>query len=377
MGQSQGDIRHLSGTGSAPQTSAASDESLLHGQPCWIVPAAGPWGPACRQASASLQLPNLQALWSLLQAGAGPEAKASDAPGTGSGTTLTLPHERALLEALGLPQAQGHTPWAAWALQGLLPEALTPPALRLREPGPNAWAWFQPCHWSAGSHDIRMDPPQLLSLSDEESQALLAAVARYAAQDGISLEWVDAGHWLAQGEALAGVASASADRILGESLQTWLPLACPSGLLRRLQNEMQMLLYTHPINEARGARGLPTVNAFWPWGLGASTAVQPARRPSVHWVDALCAAARADDAPAWVQAWHTLDANEMAHALTQVRAGKPLRLVLCGAQASLCATISGAVLAQRARKRSVGQRLAGLFSRRAPVTPVAQLLERL
>ncbi len=284
---------------------------------------------------------------------------------------LTMPHERALLKALGLPAADGQTPWAAWALQGLLPQGLlpqglAPTALVAREPGTKAWAWFEPCHWSAGSHDIHMEPPQHLDLSDEESQNLMAAVAPYAAQDGIALEWVDARHWLACGEVLSGVASACADRINGESLQTWLPLACPSGLLRRLQNEMQMLLYTHPINDARSARGLPTVNAFWPWGLGRATAAQPAHAARVKWLDSLCARARLDDAHAWTQAWQQLDATDMASALAQVRAGRPLQLVLCGARASVSAQSRGT--------RSLSQRLAGFFNRVLPVTKQLEAL---
>ena len=34
-------------------------------------------------------------------------------------------------------------------------------------------------------------------------------------------------------------------------------------------NEAQMLLFAHPVNAAREARGLPTVNSLWPWGAGA------------------------------------------------------------------------------------------------------------
>jgi hypothetical protein len=333
------------------QTAAAQEA------PCWIVPAAGAWGPACRGVVGSLQLPNLKALWPFLQA---------TPSGPNPSHALTMPHELALLEATGLPATDGHTPWAAWALQGLLPANLTPPALRARDPGPGAWAWFQPCHWSAGSHDIHMAPPQHLDLSDDESQTLMAAVAPYAAQDGIRLEWVDARHWLACGEVLAGVASASADRVNGESLQTWLPLACPSGLLRRLQNEMQMLLYTHPINDARSERGLPTINAFWPWGLGSATAAPSRPAQSVLWLDSLCAAARQDDANAWAQAWQKLDATAIAQALSRVRAGQPLRLVLCGASARLTTQSTGA--------RGLVQRWTGLFKRTLPVNQQLEAL---
>ena len=38
--------------------------------------------------------------------------------------------------------------------------------------------------------------------------------------------------------------------------------------MRRLMTELQMLLHEHPVNEARAARGVPTVNAVWLWGGG-------------------------------------------------------------------------------------------------------------
>ena len=38
--------------------------------------------------------------------------------------------------------------------------------------------------------------------------------------------------------------------------------------LRRLQNEMQMLLYRHPVNDARAAQRRLTVNSFWISGTG-------------------------------------------------------------------------------------------------------------
>jgi hypothetical protein len=48
----------------------------------------------------------------------------------------------------------------------------------------------------------------------------------------------------------------------------------PGGLpadWRHALNEAQMLLHAHPLNQAREANGLPTVNSLWPWGAGQLT----------------------------------------------------------------------------------------------------------
>jgi hypothetical protein len=68
--------------------------------------------------------------------------------------------------------------------------------------------------------------------------------------------------------------------------------------LRRLQNEVQMLWHSHPVNAAREARRLPLVNSFWLWGAAAAGAAQQpvARLTSVGvpgWVRGLSGSALA------------------------------------------------------------------------------------
>jgi hypothetical protein len=38
----------------------------------------------------------------------------------------------------------------------------------------------------------------------------------------------------------------------------------------KLQNEIQMLLFSHSVNEPREAQGQPVINSLWCYGLGAS-----------------------------------------------------------------------------------------------------------
>jgi hypothetical protein len=102
-------------------------------------------------------------------------------------------------------------------------------------------------------------------------------------------------------------------------------------MIRRLQNEMQMLLYTHPLNDARQARGQPAINSVWFHGSGAVPGANglshPAAPPPAEHTD-LRAPALAGDAPAWAQAWQALDAGAIAALLRS----DPLtaRLTLCG-----------------------------------------------
>ncbi|MDO5087169.1 MAG: hypothetical protein Q4D74_06105, partial [Comamonadaceae bacterium] len=195
--------------------------------------------------------------------------------------------ERALAQAHGLPGVPGAVPWAAFE-SGAAPQA--------------PCAWLTPCHWQLGLDHVLLADPATLALSAQEADALHAAMAPLLAEDGITLHRrLPASHgapppdppaaatlaapgmrWLAQGEPLrhlhtCSVARAASGRVTPGRLAHPLPEA-PAGQaarLARLQNEMQMLLHTHPVNTAREAAGLPPVNALWISGAGALPAPHP------------------------------------------------------------------------------------------------------
>ena len=222
-----------------------------------------------------------------------------------------MPHERALAQALGWPD-NGPWPWAA---------------RDTGEAGPQAW--ITPCHWQVGMDQVVMLPPEALALTDEESRQLLQAMQPYMAEDGMQLQWHSALRWLARGQVLDGVASASLARVSGVNIRPWITDGSLPTTLQRLQSEMQMLLYNHPVNDARMARGLLTVNAFWLHGAGEPSSAAAATE--VRCIDALDVPARQGHAQAWQAAWHRID-NEVLAPLAQ--AGADLTLTLCSETAA-------------------------------------------
>lgn len=293
------------------------DNTVMH----LLIPFASCSAPASRLALRDAKLPHLKKLLSRLGA-VRLDAAADD--------TRSPPHERALAQALGLGASDGCIAWAAWhALQ----------TGRADETDRNAaWGFVTPCHWRVGQDHITMDSPQTLNLQEDESRALLAAMQPYFEEDGIGLGFESPTRWLARGEVFRGLATASLDRVTGRDIDAWMPKSAPAATLRRLQNEMQMLLYTHPVNDARTERGLPPVNSFWVHGTGAlpASAVPPDTpdTPDTPIVPrCLADAALREDWPAWTQAWQQLDATECAALLAALdQPGPPGRatLTLCG-----------------------------------------------
>jgi hypothetical protein len=147
--------------------------------------------------------------------------------------------------------------------------------------------------------------------------------------------------------------------VIGRNVDLWLQGSHQARLVRRLQNEVQMLLYNHPLNDAREARGLRPVNSFWLSGCGRWQAEQP--QDTLQLNTSLRGPLLADDWAGWAEAWRALDAGPLTELLARVERGEAARLTLCGER-------SWAAFAPESR--SLWQRLRGRFS--APDT--AQLL---
>jgi hypothetical protein len=162
----------------------------------------------------------------------------------------------------------------------------------------NGGVVLTPCHWLVGIDRISMANPAELNLTEEESQAFFSQLRPYFLEDGIELMYSAPQQWYAIGESLNGIAFASLDRVIGRNVDAWQPPAAQSKAIRRLQNEMQMLLYTHPINESRASRGLPTVNSFW---------LSQEVLPSANSDRSLAKSALDSDWQSWASAWVALD----------------------------------------------------------------------
>jgi len=249
-----------------------------------------------------LQLPHLRQLLAQMQCVQRDET-GDDVP--------HLPHERCQARALGWPDA-APWPWAAWAH----PE----------QPGPQAW--ITPCHWQIGMDQVVMLEPARLQLSDAESQQMLEAMQPFLQEDGLTVRWHSAQLWHASGALFENMPSVSLDRVSGQNVKPWITNGHMPPSLRRLQSEMQMLLYNHPVNDARMARGECSVNSFWVHGAGSMTQPPAVQAHSVVVVPTLREALMQRNLPAWQAAWQALDQDLLAPWASQAPPSD-LRLSLC------------------------------------------------
>jgi hypothetical protein len=275
---------------------------------------------------AGLRLPHLQTLLTLLQ-----RQQVLQDPET---SPLHLPHERLQAQALGWPLEAPTLPWAAWHLAQQGQSSAEPQA------------WMTPCHWQVGMDQVVMADPAHLRLSDDESQQLLQAMQPFLQEDGLQVTWHSAWLWHAQGALLAELPTASLDRVIGQNVKDWMPQHPAARPLQRLQSEMQMLLYNHPVNDAREARRQHTVNAFWLHGAGSLPTTSPTAalpmNEAVTVSDALRASALHGDLQTWRQTWQQLDATAVADLLQHLKTTGQGTLSLCSEHAAHTYTVAPA-----------------------------------
>ena len=274
-----------------------------------MIPFAGTVSEAGRFALQTLTLPRLDQLLARLQPG---QRLGSDE------FSLNPPHEQALAAALGWPSGPDLA----------LPFAAQQAASLGLDTG-QAWGLLTPVHLHLGTEQVSLTPTAGLQLDAADAHTLLEAVRPLFESEGFGLHYTAPLQWLATHALFDGLATAALDRVAGRNVDAWLPDQRSAGLIRRLQIEVQMLLYTHALNDQREAAGLPTVNGVWLSGCGrlptgnAQTAV-----PQVD--DRLRAPALGEDWATWCDAWQALDAGPIAKLAAQHSAGVAVTLTLCG-----------------------------------------------
>lgn len=292
--------------------------------PHWLVHHAYPNAGACK--------PHLTELRVLTQAYNNWNVQAPvHLPSNPAGTPLSSTADWALATRLGLPLHDGLLPWAA--LHG---------ALQTHERHSTApQAFVTLCHWAVGMGDAVMQDPSVLGLTPTEDQQLFELLQHWLTEDGITLHALPGvlGCFRATGPGVPLVATASLSRVIGGDVNAWLPGDASAAHLRRLQNEFQMLMYNHPLNDARAAARQRSVNSIWWHGTGVlpagfDAAAARATLADIHQDHTLSASAAQQDWASWADAWSALDAR-LGQRLQAVAAGTAPALqsiTLCGAR---------------------------------------------
>jgi hypothetical protein len=136
----------------------------------------------------------------------------------------------------------------------------------LREhPGDFNWLCLDPVRLRLQERSLVVDDPRQLELSAAECAALAVSLAPTFAALG-ELEVLSPHAWNLR-LSTAAPAFMALPGAIGRAVSP-LPLIPDYAPWRHAINEAQMILHTHPVNQARETAGRPQVNSLWPWGGG-------------------------------------------------------------------------------------------------------------
>lgn len=178
----------------------------------------------------------------------------------------TLPHERWVARQFGAAGSVVSGP----ANPSAADEAPLAPYMLLADggtPGDATWACVQPVHVRIAHDHLVLIDPASLDLAATDAQTLYAVAKPLIEELGVRVEAPTPYRWYFSSDSFGTLAGASPLRASGRNIEIWLPHEAGSGQRSRawmkVQNEVQMAWFEHPVNEAREARGLPAVNSIW------------------------------------------------------------------------------------------------------------------
>lgn len=175
-----------------------------------------------------------------------------------------LPHEAWLAQTFGL-SVSGESAFAAASMRGFG-----------LDPSGSSWFIVHPAHVEIARSHLTMHDPRRLGLEDGHSRTLFDIARPVCEELGRKLVYGDAHTWFLSAGDWNTLQTASPDAVIGQNLTDWFPTGPGAAEFRKLQNEIQMLWFEHPVNVEREARGMPAVNSFWLWGLSDASAALPA-----------------------------------------------------------------------------------------------------
>jgi hypothetical protein len=151
-----------------------------------------------------------------------------------------------------------------------------------------AWGSLQLVNWQAGRDEMALQPEQDLQVTPLEHDAIERSMLALLREDGFALETHAQGAWHISGDDLALLHCADLSRAAGHPLREYVPRSKDKTQAKsakkwlRIANELQMMLYQHPVNDARAASKQPALNAVWLSGCGVLPSPAPSKPEWTH-----------------------------------------------------------------------------------------------
>ncbi|MEQ1593063.1 MAG: hypothetical protein ABL892_11845 [Thiobacillaceae bacterium] len=133
--------------------------------------------------------------------------------------------------------------------------------------GSGYWLRADPVHLRVMRDRIVLADGAALELSQDEAAALTHSIASHFGA-AFSPSPLHPRRWYVAFDTPPRLLTTPLSYAVGRDIDPLLPTGEDAMKFRTLLNELQMLLFEHPVNQAREARGELPVNSLWLWGGG-------------------------------------------------------------------------------------------------------------
>lgn len=133
---------------------------------------------------------------------------------------------------------------------------------------PGYWLLASPVNLALQRDTFLLNQPAPLRLTPIEEESLRASLNQHFAEDGLVFLPGAQGHWHVCLKTVPDLVTTSLARAAGRDVAHYLPQGADAQRWRQLLNEIQMLLFHHPVNQVREAQNKPLVNSIWLHGGG-------------------------------------------------------------------------------------------------------------
>jgi len=130
------------------------------------------------------------------------------------------------------------------------------------------WLRADPVHLLMQRDSFSLTDPVPLPMTKVQAQTLLSDLNAHFQAQQMTFVQGHSGRWYLRLPSAPNIKTTFPEVAVGQSALHYMPEGAAASQWRSHLNEIQMLLYTHPVNVERELSGLPVVNSLWLSGGG-------------------------------------------------------------------------------------------------------------
>lgn len=135
------------------------------------------------------------------------------------------------------------------------------------------WLYAAPVHLVLQRDTFSMSAPVPLPLEQAEINALTGTLNKHFEVENLKFFWHE-NYWFLRLTSNPDIQTNPPENAINKDIDAFLPIGEGATQWAAFTNELQMLLFAHPVNQVREAKNLPVVNSIWCYGGGSMQTTQ-------------------------------------------------------------------------------------------------------